>query len=391
MKKNLLALLLGFGFALVLLASLEIFFRINETTHWIKRPVPPDIYAVHRDRDEALSQSIYDQLKNNEIYKWKPLISREEAKSIPKNLDPREKGPLPCCMGRHNPVKGIQFESRMMTFDDHRLVYSAHFTFDSHGRRITPRSSKSDYNVLMFGDSYTLGEGVHDDQSAPYLLGKMRPEAQVYNFGISGGGVNDVLYELQDARKDRLSDIPKKKTIVLYTFMDHHLERLFARSTALMEKFQWILTKPYYAKENDQIVLKGFFDTDRKRTNALYKIWNSSAFLNFYEIPWPPRFSKEHFEFFADVLKSIESTAKNDFGSDTEFYFVLYPGAADAFGPELRKTAEERGLKVLDYTNLDMDKITAGNKSIPADRHPSPVTQFVFAWLLNRDLARPNH
>lgn len=388
MKKNLLALLLGFTFAFALPASLEIFFRINESTHWIKRPLPPDIYAVQRNRDEALSQSIYDQLKNEDIYKWKPLISKEEAQSISKNLDASNKGPLPCCIGRRSPLTDRSFESKMMTPDDHRLVYSARFTF-SHGRRITPQSQQHQYNILMFGDSYTLGEGVDDEQSAPFQLGKMRPEAQVYNFGISGGGINDALYELEDVQKPRLADIPKKKTIVLYTFMDHHLERLFARSTALRDKFGWILAKPYYSKEDGKVVLKGFFDSDRVKMNEFYQIWNSSAFLDFYEIPYPPRFSKSHFEFFGDVLKSIETSAKNNFGPETEFYFVLYPGAADAFGPVLKITAEERGIKVLDYTELDMDKITAGNKSIPADRHPSPITQFVFAWLLNRDLARP--
>lgn len=389
MRKNLLALLLGFGFALVLLASLEVFFRINASTHWIKRPDVPDIYTVQRDRNEALSQSIYDQLKGNEIYNWKPLISKEDAKSVPRIMDPKDKGPLPCCMGKRDPVKGVTFDSKLATANDHRLIYSARFTLDFRGRRLTPQSLQHEYNILMFGDSYTLGEGVNDDQSAPFQLGKMRPAAQVYNFGLSGGAANDVLYELEDARKQRLSDIPKKKTIVLYTFMDHHLERVFARSVTLTEKLEWILTKPYYSKENGKVVLKGFFDSDRRTINEFYKVWNSSAFLDFYQIPFPLRFTKKHFEFFADILKAIETSAKNNFGPETEFYFVLYPGAADAFGPELRKTAEKRGIKVLDYTNLDMDKVTGGNKSIPVDRHPSPVAQFVFSWLLNRDLPKP--
>ncbi len=391
MKKNLLALLLGLGISIVLIASLEVFFQINAATHWVKRPVPRDPYSVKRPRGTVLSQNIYDKIKNDPIYNWKPLISEEEAKSIARHgLDLSKKGSLPCCMGRHNPTAPRTFESKVSTSDDHRLVYSVHFTFDSHGRRITPQNPQNQYNILMFGDSYTLGEGVNDEQSAPYQLGKFRPDSQVYNFGISGGGPNDVLYELDDGKKLRISDIPKKKSIVLYSYMDHHLERLFARSLAFQDEVNWLLTKPYYAEEDGKVVYKGFFDHDRPALNAFYKIWNSSALLNFFDVSWPPQFSKRHFDFFGDVLKSIENAAKKDFGDDTEFYFVLYPGASDAFGPQLKKAAEERGLKVLDYTDLDISKVTDGKPRIPIDRHPSPVTQFVFAWLLNRDLSKPN-
>lgn len=387
MIKNLFALFLGLCLAVALVGGLEFFFRLNQNHHWL-RPPPltyPDSSSL---RDIPLSQKIYETLKDSPAYKWTPLISNEEGEKIrDQGVDRSQKGHLPCCAGRLFNFENMDFHSREYSLD-HRLLYDAHFTTDATGRRTTPARDKSDYNILMFGDSYTMGEAVNDEEAAPYQLALMRPRAQVYNLGLSGGSINEVLYELSTLPAPRLEGIKKQKTFVLYTYMDHHLERLFCRSLCLNSDNNWIMMKPYYVRSGGKIQLRGFFDTDREFVNTLYRWIDSSALLSFFQVVWPLRFTQNDYDFFADMLVEIRDQAKKKFG-DVDFYFVLYPGASDLYGRFLKEAAEKRGVSVLDYSPVEGKTATGHKDIVPGDGHPSPVLQYVFAYLLNRDLPKP--
>jgi hypothetical protein len=52
-------------------------------------------------------------------------------------------------------------------------IYDVTYTFDEAGLRIAPPEAPGtpDDCVLFFGDSYTLGEGVDDDETMPYRNG----------------------------------------------------------------------------------------------------------------------------------------------------------------------------------------------------------------------------
>lgn len=390
MKKNLLAILLGVFFSLSAFAFLEIVFRLNEYTHWLK-PVglPMYIGASNIELEEAASREIFEKLKGDPVYQWQPLIPYADAdKFREEGKDESKKGPLNCCIGRRKFHHDESFESQVYSKLTKKLIYQAHYTLDELGRRATPKRPHPKYNIVFMGDSYSMGEGVSDEQSAPYQLGLRRPDAQVYNLSVTGGSPNEVLYELSEERPERLQDLRPIKTIVIYTYMDHHPERLFCRSLCLRKENLWMQTKPYYNRENGQVTFQGFFDRDRRALNWVYGLMNESAFINFFPLVWPPYFTRAHFEFFADVLLKAQEQVHRLF-KDSDFYVAFYPGSASrVFGPKVSAASQQRELHTLDYYKLDEETFTDHKKVLSVDRHPSPVAQFVFGYLLDRDLPK---
>lgn len=51
--------------------------------------------------------------------------------------------------------------------------------------------------ILVFGDSFTFGDGVNDEKTYPYFLQKELPETEVLNFGENGYGHDQMLLSLQ--------------------------------------------------------------------------------------------------------------------------------------------------------------------------------------------------
>ena len=52
--------------------------------------------------------------------------------------------------------------------------------------------------VLVFGDSFTFGDEVRDEEAYPAVLGELLPEAEVINFGVHGYGHDQMLLLLRE-------------------------------------------------------------------------------------------------------------------------------------------------------------------------------------------------
>lgn len=91
-------------------------------------------------------------------------------------------------------------------------VYDVIFTIGPDGFRVTPqfgyaadidsRPSKVLQRVNFFGDSFTFGEGVQDDQTMPFYFGGLQnsnptPSLLVKNYGIHGWGMHQALAIIQ--------------------------------------------------------------------------------------------------------------------------------------------------------------------------------------------------
>ena len=64
------------------------------------------------------------------------------------------------------------------------------------GARATPGASTHD--IMMFGDSFTFGEEVSDDEAYPSILSTKGPELRVMNFGVHGYGHDQMLLYLKE-------------------------------------------------------------------------------------------------------------------------------------------------------------------------------------------------
>lgn len=79
------------------------------------------------------------------------------------------------------------------------LLYDVIYSLNSQGWRITPEHyDTADTAVVLFGCSFTIGEGVKDTETYAYLLGeKLGEKYQVFNFALQGYGAHQMLAQIE--------------------------------------------------------------------------------------------------------------------------------------------------------------------------------------------------
>jgi len=73
-------------------------------------------------------------------------------------------------------------------------LYDVTYTIGDDGLRITPKYelNELDQCIVIFGGSFTLGEGLNDEESMPYLIGNFS-KFNTYNLGFYGYGPHQML------------------------------------------------------------------------------------------------------------------------------------------------------------------------------------------------------
>lgn len=265
------------------------------------------------------------------------------------------------------------------------IIYKVQVTIDEFGRRFTPRHFFNHSNILFFGDSFTFGEGVNDDETYPYFISKRRPESAIYNLGVPGMGLNDILYDLEYGDLAKYKDIQKRKTITVYTYMNDHLNRFFCSMNCYQDGQQWLLKKANYDRN---LKFLGSFAQSNSIKISLYKFFAKSELLKFLGINWPIRFSEEHFDTFARAIVKLKKLSNQKFGSE-EFYFVFYPRDTSLiYAKSLIPYLKKYEIKYLIYEGIDFDLVKDNIDSIPLDHHPTAMAQYLTAYLLDRDLPK---
>ncbi len=89
---------------------------------------------------------------------------------------------------------------RARKYINDNLIYDVVISIDKNGLRISPPCQKDSKNaVLFFGDSYTFGEGVNDNQTMPFCVGlELDGEYCIYNFGCYGYGTHQMLAGIEN-------------------------------------------------------------------------------------------------------------------------------------------------------------------------------------------------
>ena len=117
-------------------------------------------------------------------------------------------------------------------------------TIDTDGFRSNggPLAS-TDVPILAVGDSYTYGEDVGDTETWPAQLQRLTG-GQVLNGGVSGYGFDQIVL-----RAEQLGEIHKPSVVIVSLIADD------VRRTEMRR--MWWHDKPWFAIEDDQLVLKG--------------------------------------------------------------------------------------------------------------------------------------
>jgi len=111
--------------------------------------------------------------------------------------------------------------------------------------------------VLLFGDSYTSGDGVSNGKRYGDLLEKMIPNLEVYNFGMPGTGTDQHYLIYQNAAQNIEHDV------MVISVLVENIRRIVAKYKQFhdAEGEHHLYAKPYYRLEevngNESLVLHG--------------------------------------------------------------------------------------------------------------------------------------
>jgi hypothetical protein len=136
--------------------------------------------------------------------------------------------------------------TQRLSFEE-ELIYDASYTIGPNGWRIssaTNAHTPSRGCVLFFGDSFTFGQGLADDETLPFRVHeKSAQRYRTYNFGVNGYGAHQMLSALQHGLvKDTVQCEATQVTDVFYQAITDHVRRSAGRSWFERRGPRYVLT-----------------------------------------------------------------------------------------------------------------------------------------------------
>lgn len=100
--------------------------------------------------------------------------------------------------------------------------FSVTYTIEDDGLRRVPGGGGADFTIWFFGDSFTFGHGVSDEDTFASVMARdwLRPEIQVRNAGVMGYGIAQEVQRLVE-----LEDRIQPGDLVVFTPISSGLER----------------------------------------------------------------------------------------------------------------------------------------------------------------------
>ena len=109
------------------------------------------------------------------------------------------------------------------------------------------------FRVLLFGDSYTAGMGVNDQARYSEQLETLRPDVEVFNFGLPGSGTDMQYMSWREDAQEIEHDL------VVISVMVENILRIVQthRPYLTLEGDEFLFAKPYFElSEDDSISLR---------------------------------------------------------------------------------------------------------------------------------------
>jgi len=271
---------------------------------------------------------------------------------------------------------------RTMDARTNALIDDVEYAIDPFGRRMTPSTGDAGGRFVIFvGDSFTYGEGVKGDQTLPAQFGALSPAYVPYNYGYSGMGPFDVLARLET--EDFAHEVAQRSGVVLYTFLDGHVERTMGR----MSIAGWQNPRAYYEVTDTGLTRKGTFRTGRPYTTLAYRVLARSALLRALKIDPPPRITAADISKTTRVIVEMDAVVRRRL-PESRFCVLFYPGMSTE-APQIAPA-----LTAHDICHFDFGQLFRGD-SDPRyylredDRHPTPAAYQRVAAALSAALNTP--
>lgn len=264
---------------------------------------------------------------------------------------------------------------------DGKRLFASRYTIDERGRRTIPlpnlESRKN--SILFFGCSLMFGEGVNDDETLPFQVGRLAPEHRPYNYAFNGYGPQHMLAKLQQG--DIESEVAGSGRQLVYVFIDDHVKRAISSMRTV-----WVHRSPYYFIDaEDRLTRDGTFNSARPHLYRFYHdILLKSQTLTFFDIDFPLFVRERDLALTARIIEASFQEFRRRFRSD-EFLVVIYPVGAEELGGRLAQYLHRAGIKHFDYSGkipwsdeFFLDKVY--------DAHPNGKANLAVARRLVQDL-----
>jgi hypothetical protein len=244
------------------------------------------------------------------------------------------------------------------------VIYDVAYTIDDSLLRKT-NSAREGQAIAFFGDSFTFGQGVNDDETMPQAFADLSGRApRVLNLGFPGYGPQHVLYALETGTYDAALG-PDPQLFISLT-VPWHAERAACKAP-------WTLRAPRYELENSSVTLKG---TCSEGPNRLLSEWlEGSALYRVAIKPYRQRIDHDDVELYVSILLAAVDKAREKYGVRTLIpyiaagdFYLRGTGFTDAM---IIRRLKEGGAIVVDAT-LAREEKEGAVIGIPGDGHPTP-------------------
>jgi hypothetical protein len=106
--------------------------------------------------------------------------------------------------------------------------------------------------LLFLGGSYTFGHGVNDDENYPYILSTYWQRWSIVNKAVMGWGTSHAYQTLLDE-----IDSENPPSVVIYSMINHHIIRNFARKSWVSNLAKYQRNHSYYDLVDNNLIFKG--------------------------------------------------------------------------------------------------------------------------------------
>jgi lysophospholipase L1-like esterase len=244
------------------------------------------------------------------------------------------------------------------------VIYDVLYSRDQAGRRITPdRGDKADTAILLFGCSFTFGEGLNNEETFAWQLGEILGKRfQVFNCGFGGYGPHQMLALVTSGRLDALMR-RYEHVYAFYLIIPGHAVRCIGLSP-------WDQSGPRYILKNGALKHVGTFN-ETPEYNKLYQadklFARSKVYAHIKEAHRTGRVPDYAMEtLIAITAKSMQELAAR---YHAHALTIVWPKFA-SIEPLLRNS----GIRTLPLTGAMPDYTSVPEKyAIPGDGHPNAL------------------
>jgi hypothetical protein len=263
---------------------------------------------------------------------------------------------------------------------DGRIIFDVDYTIDPTGLRRTV-SAPLGRTIAFFGDSFTFGEGVRDEDTLPQAFANIeRHRLHVLNFGFPGYGPQQFLRAVETGLYDRLLT---NASVFVFQTSAWHAER----SSCLAG---FVMRAPRYELRAGEPVHTGpCADGLARRLNEFLE--NMATFGKFFK-PVLPSIGPNDIDLYIAEIRRAAELAEAKYGVRT---IVLYLPTGDAYlakagikDAEIEARFRQAGLLVLDGSLSESDFEPGTLLEISGDGHPTAVAHRARARLLHEFLTK---